>query len=649
MKLEDLSLGKKLAGAVVIFVVPIVILGYFLFLEKNELIKASKQEVAGVEYLQSAHSALAALTPPTPSPDALKKSAAAILDAEKNNGGQFGIADSAQALAKRINGVAEGKDASSVIVRAIGFISDLADKAGLSHDPDIDSYYLGDVLINQTTNILQKTSDMVSAAEDLSHNDQSTDFQIAYAVAREGIQGVGAGFAASLTKAINGNADGSLKNSLEAKGKAVNDSVDKLVVAVNAKNYAEIKTDAGEVIKVVDGFTAKGDSELERILNLRIAGFYSVLMLRLGIAFAAILLGAFISWIIVHSITNPLRLITDLMGKITAGNLNIEVPQKKRRDEIGGLILALQAFYEAAIERDKSRAAEQARLEEEQFRSDKIRKLNEKFNASVRQSLGHLNAAVGQLNDVANDMAQGAESASHQATAVAAAAEQASVNVQTVASASEELSMSIQGIAERIRESTSIAQQAATEAGETQAVVHDLSEATTKISDVVSLINQIAGQTNLLALNATIEAARAGEAGKGFAVVASEVKTLANQTARATEDITEHITAIQGSVQNVTKAIENIGATISKMNQIAGTISEAVQQQDQATREISRNVQEVSVGTTEVTSNIGRISGTISATGKTAQDVLQAAKGLETQTGTMEKDVSAYLAEIQSI
>ena len=336
------------------------------------------------------------------------------------------------------------------------------------------------------------------------------------------------------------------------------------------------------------------------------------------------------------------------MGRLTKGELSVDIPQEERRDEIGSLTLALKAFHEAAVERHDARNREMTRIELERLRAAHLQKLNAAFNDSVSQSLSHLNVAVTQLNSVSQAMAQGAERASRQASEVVSAAEETSQNVQTVASASEQMSASIHAIAAQIQESGSMAQQAEQEAKQTRVAVNALSEVTTKISDVVILINQIAGQTNLLALNATIEAARAGEAGKGFAVVASEVKSLANQTARATDEIGEHIAAVQASVHNVSGAIEHIDATIMQMNKIAGTISLAVQQQNEATAEISRSVQHAASSTTEVTGNISSISEVIAESGRTAQDVLEAAKELETQTSKLKIDVSTYLTDVQT-
>ena len=420
------------------------------------------------------------------------------------------------------------------------------------------------------------------------------------------------------------------------------------MIALNAKDFQAIEHNATSLVTAIENFDARGDKHIKRLIENRIDGFYRDLLTQLCVASFAILVGSTLAFFIVRSITSSLRHITQLMGRLTKGELSVDIPQEERRDEIGSLTLALKAFHEAAVERHDARNREMTRIELERLRAAHLQKLNAAFNDSVSQSLSHLNVAVTQLNSVSQAMAQGAERASRQASEVVSAAEETSQHVQTVASASEQMSASIHAIAAQIQESGSMAQQAEQEAKQTRVAVNALSEVTTKISDVVILINQIAGQTNLLALNATIEAARAGEAGKGFAVVASEVKSLANQTARATDEIGEHIAAVQASVHNVSGAIEHIDATIMQMNKIAGTISLAVQQQNEATAEISRSVQHAASSTTEVTGNISSISEVIAESGRTAQDVLEAAKELETQTSKLKIDVSTYLTDVQT-
>jgi methyl-accepting chemotaxis protein len=220
--------------------------------------------------------------------------------------------------------------------------------------------------------------------------------------------------------------------------------------------------------------------------------------------------------------------------------------------------------------------------------------------------------------------------------------------VQSVASATEELSSSITEISRQVQDSARMAAEAVDQATRTNARVNELSLAAARIGDVVELINTIAGQTNLLALNATIEAARAGEAGRGFAVVASEVKSLAEQTAKATEQIGAQITAIQTSSSDAVTAIRGITSTIGEMNEIASAIASAVEEQGSATQEIARNVQQAALGTGEISANVVGVQQAAGDTGAAAHQVLQASSELSRQSETMRGEVEAFLSNIKA-
>jgi methyl-accepting chemotaxis protein len=275
-------------------------------------------------------------------------------------------------------------------------------------------------------------------------------------------------------------------------------------------------------------------------------------------------------------------------------------------------------------------------------------KLANDFESSVKDVVQLFGSSAIQLKSSAEIMANNAEKTNHNSNIVAAASEQASANVQTVASAAEQLSHSIQEIARQVSQSTLICTKAVGQAKSTNTTIQFLANAVHKIGEVVNLITEIAGKTNLLALNATIEAARAGEAGRGFAVVASEVKDLANQTARATDEIAGQILSIQNSTNDAVKSIEIIGSVISELNDIATSISSAVDQQGAATKEIAMNVQQTAQGTQEVSSNIIEVSIAASETGNMASDVLIAADALTNQSSKLSEEVDRFLKEIKA-
>jgi methyl-accepting chemotaxis protein len=286
---------------------------------------------------------------------------------------------------------------------------------------------------------------------------------------------------------------------------------------------------------------------------------------------------------------------------------------------------------------------------------DKLNMQRQQFNAlagtfekSVQTVVDDVSSSADSMKTTAQSMAAIAEATSRQAIAVAAASEEASTNVQTVAAAAEELSTSVSEISRQVTQSTRIADQAVEEVNRTTKSVQDLADAAQKIGEVVKLINAIAGQTNLLALNATIEAARAGEAGKGFAVVASEVKSLAKQTAKATEDIASQITAIQDAAGATVAAIKGIAGTIGQTSEIATTIAAAVEEQGVATREIARNVQQASVGTAAVSKNIAGVTRAADDTGKAAAEVLSASETLSRQSDDLRSQVGGFVAQIRA-
>ncbi|WP_027533654.1 methyl-accepting chemotaxis protein [Bradyrhizobium sp. WSM3983] len=366
-----------------------------------------------------------------------------------------------------------------------------------------------------------------------------------------------------------------------------------------------------------------------------------------GLAVFVLVLGA--SFVIGRSVTRPLAKITNLTERLAAGDSAFEVPYTNRADEVGGLAKALAVFKDNASAVGRMHAEQQ---ETKQRTDDEKRKtmtdLAGKFEASVQAVVRDVFNEARAMQQAAQGMSETANKATDRASFVATACQQASSNVQTVASAAGQLSASITEISQRVAQAASVADKAAADGQRTNDTVQGLAAAAHKIGEVIDLINQIASQTNLLALNATIEAARAGEAGKGFAVVASEVKSLASQTAKATDEIGAQITAIQAETNRVVGNIESIRKTIMEVNEISSSIAAAVEEQGAATQAIAHSVQEAASGTDQVSQNISGVTDATAETGQAAGLVLQSSGRLTGKLQSLENEVSAFVAGVRA-
>ncbi|QIO36144.1 methyl-accepting chemotaxis protein [Bradyrhizobium sp. 1(2017)] len=365
------------------------------------------------------------------------------------------------------------------------------------------------------------------------------------------------------------------------------------------------------------------------------------------LAVLIVVLGA--SFLIGRSVTRPLARITGLTERLAAGDVAFDVPYTDRRDEVGGLAKALAVFKDNASAVSRMHAEQQ---ELKQKADDEKRRamadLAGQFEASVQAVVRDVFNEARAMQQAAQGMSETANKATDRASFVAAACQQASSNVQTVASAAGQLSASITEISQRVAQAATVADKAAADGQRTNDTVQGLAAAAHKIGEVIDLINQIASQTNLLALNATIEAARAGEAGKGFAVVASEVKSLASQTAKATDEIGAQITAIQAETNEVVGNIESIRATIMEVNEISSSIAAAVEEQGAATQAIAHSVQEAASGTDQVSQNISGVTDATAETGEVAGLVLQSSGRLTLKLQSLENEVSAFVAGVRA-
>jgi methyl-accepting chemotaxis protein len=359
-------------------------------------------------------------------------------------------------------------------------------------------------------------------------------------------------------------------------------------------------------------------------------------------------LGLALAFLIGRSIVRPVTGMTEAMAKLADGDTSAPIPAQDFKDEIGAMAKAVGVFKESMLEAERLAAAQREEQAKKAERQKAIEEYISGFDRSMRNSLDTLGTAASELRRTAEGMSSTAEETTRQAVAVSSASGQASSNVQTVTSSTEEMAASIGEISRQVAHSSQVAAKAVDQANRTNTTIMALSDAAQKIGAVVNLIQKIASQTNLLALNATIEAARAGEAGKGFAVVATEVKSLANQTAKATEDISGQINAIQTSTKDAVEAIKSIGTIIAEINAISGTIASAMEEQGATTREITRHTQEAARGTGDVSQNISGVNRAASATGAAATQVLASANGLGEQADMLRREVDQFFAKIRA-
>ena len=422
----------------------------------------------------------------------------------------------------------------------------------------------------------------------------------------------------------------------------------------NAKSIdqltAEMAVSAAAIMQGADAMKANLLSDQQRLEAESDATSGETERLIVTLAVGGFLLGAALAMVLGNGISSPMTAMCKAMRELAGGNFDVVLPGLGRKDELGEMAGAVEEFKLQAIARaERDAAAQDARNKaiSAAHRAELIRFADD-FETAVGAIVSSVSASAVQLETAAGTLTRTAETTQSLSSQAAGASEEASGDMQSVATATEQLSISVGEIGGRVRESSRIAEAAVLQAQQTDGRIGKLSLAAQQIGDVVKLITAIAEQTNLLALNATIEAARAGDAGRGFAVVASEVKSLASQTAKATDEISSHISGMQDATQESVAAIKEIGGTIAQISNIASAIASAVEQQSSATQEIARSVQGVAQGTHQAAANITQVNRGATETGAASEEVLNSAKTLSSESTRLREELDRFMANIRA-
>ena len=448
--------------------------------------------------------------------------------------------------------------------------------------------------------------------------------------------------------------DGRLKHLIAALKGAFGDTDKALDEMVKATG--DLRARQGDLVATSAAINAETDkinhalSEARALQSVKTAtAVADTRHLVISVAVLALLAGSVLAWLIGASVAGPIASMTKRMKTLAEGELEQAIPGRDHRDEIGQIAKAVEVFRDNAL--TVSRMEADAAIQRDEAEAHRLRLMGEmadRFDRAMEGVIQGVTSRADQMGDSANLLAGVAERGRQLAETVALNSERASGNVQTVAAATQELSASIAEISQQVSRSVAISGKATDEARHTNETMRTLAQSAEQIGRVVQLIQAIASQTNLLALNATIEAARAGEAGKGFAVVANEVKNLADQTAKATGEISAQVTEIQNTTSKSVGAIQQIGLTIGEMTGIATAIAAAIEQQGAATSEIARNVEEAASGTTLVSHEISEVKAVAGETGAGAEAALASANALKSQADILKESVADFLRSIRS-
>ncbi|WP_395015770.1 methyl-accepting chemotaxis protein [Dongia sp.] len=651
------GVAGKLALAISLFIVPIAVLLYLLYQSQQVAIAFGEKEAVGNDYLSALRPVHAAMVDPGKEvdPAALK---AAIAKAEADFGAEMMTADQAKAAIDSLDADPRDTTAMRALINQVGNISNLI------LDPDLDSYYVMDLVLLKLPELLDSVhrtaayAQSKAGAEKLEMKDMAGFLQLIGS-----LQATLDGAKFSLQSVYDGNEKfgnepKDSKTRLDPPGQAMFAAIGKLIETFNASTLA-----GGDTPLTAEGITALETAAREATVafadqsagvmndqfDRRIAIFYMQRYKSFGIAVGLSLLAALVIFFAIRfTVLKPIGSLTGTMGRLAEDDTTVDVPMLTRKDELGAMARAVGQFkigIEKRVALEAETRAEHARREES---FNAMQSLARRFDGEIKQALGEMVTRTSTLRQASGVMGKAAATSGERSNSVVELAGVAAGNAQSISAAVEELSASIGEIGRQVHGAAESAETAAKDGAAAAEIVTGLTRTADSVAGILNIIREIADNTNLLALNATIEAARAGEAGKGFAVVANEVKGLANRSARATEEIRAQIQAVQEISGSAASSISQIVGKLDAIHSAATGIAASVTQQNAATHEIAKNVTEASRRQQEMAGLVGDVKNAAETTGSESSQVLKVAGEVAESVDFLKARVDGFLKEMLS-